>query len=239
MLLQDVRLYDRALSKLEIEQIMRGTRAAYLAGKPPAKRSPAELTELFDWWLIGQDKKAQALTARWTKSQEDQAALRAKGSIAYVMQERSEEAKAFVLFRGEYDKRRDPVKPNTPAILPPLADLPHNRLGLAKWLLSADQPLTARVTVNRFWQEVFGTGELRQRPATSASAATCRVIPNCWTGSRSISASRVGTSRDSSSRSWCRPPIARLWFSPSSSVKRIRKIAIYRMTRGASAWMPR
>src|SRR5262249_30078381 len=67
-----------------------------------------------------------------------------------------------ILFRGEYDKRRDPVKPDTPAILPPLPpDLPHNRLGLAKWLLSAEQPLTARVTVNRYWQEMFGTGLVR------------------------------------------------------------------------------
>jgi hypothetical protein len=78
------------------------------------------------------------------------------------MNERPTEPGAFVLFRGEYDKRRDPVKAETPKALPPLpADLPHNRLGLARWLLSKDHPLTARVTVNRFWQEVFGTGIVR------------------------------------------------------------------------------
>jgi hypothetical protein len=67
-----------------------------------------------------------------------------------------------VLFRGDYDKRRDPVKADTPKSMPALpADLPRNRLGLAKWLVSPEHPLTARVTVNRFWQEVFGTGLVR------------------------------------------------------------------------------
>ena len=70
---------------------------------------------------------------------------------------------AYILFRGEYDKRRDEVKAGharrrcrrCPA------DLPRNRLGFAQWLLRPEHPLTARVTVNRFWQEVFGTGLVR------------------------------------------------------------------------------
>ena len=78
------------------------------------------------------------------------------------MNEKTSEPEAFILFRGEYDKRRDQVKADTPKSLPPLPDdLPHNRLGLAKWLLATGHPLTARVTVNRFWQEVFGTGLVR------------------------------------------------------------------------------
>jgi hypothetical protein len=78
------------------------------------------------------------------------------------MQERGEPATAFVLHRGEYDQRREEVTPDTPAALPPMPDdLPRNRLGFAKWLLRPENPLTARVTVNRFWQEVFGTGLVR------------------------------------------------------------------------------
>src|SRR5205085_2807126 len=65
----------------------------------------------------------------------------------------------YILYRGEYDKRRDKVTADTPKALPPLPpDLPHNRLGLARWLLRPENPLTARVTVNRFWQQVFGSG---------------------------------------------------------------------------------
>jgi hypothetical protein len=78
------------------------------------------------------------------------------------MQEKQGEPAAYVLYRGDYDKRRDAVKPGTPKALPPMpADLPRNRLGFARWLLRPDNPLMARVTVNRFWQEVFGTGIVR------------------------------------------------------------------------------
>ena len=66
---------------------------------------------------------------------------------------------SHVLSRGEYLKPTDKVTFNTPAFLPPLpVDAPHNRLGLAQWLVSPDQPLTARVQINRMWQNLFGIG---------------------------------------------------------------------------------
>jgi hypothetical protein len=66
---------------------------------------------------------------------------------------------AFVLHRGQYDRRKEEVNAETPSFLPPMqAELPRNRLGFARWLFSADHPLTARVTANRWWQEVFGAG---------------------------------------------------------------------------------
>jgi hypothetical protein len=66
---------------------------------------------------------------------------------------------AFVLIRGEYDKHGEPVGPGTPSILPPLPESEStNRLTFARWLVDGKHPLTGRVTVNRFWQQFFGTG---------------------------------------------------------------------------------
>jgi hypothetical protein len=77
-----------------------------------------------------------------------------------VQQERTDtQPVAHVLYRGLYDQMREEVHPSVPAILPPMpASLPRNRLGLAKWLVEPENPLTSRVTVNRFWEEIFGTG---------------------------------------------------------------------------------
>ncbi|MHB1556264.1 MAG: PSD1 and planctomycete cytochrome C domain-containing protein [Isosphaeraceae bacterium] len=67
--------------------------------------------------------------------------------------------KTAILSRGEYLKPTVPVTFATPAFLPPLpAGAPANRLGLARWLVMPEHPLTARVQVNRLWQQAFGTG---------------------------------------------------------------------------------
>jgi hypothetical protein len=160
--LQDVRIYGRTLAPAEVEQVAKATRAAWLAQKPAAARSAAETNELFDWWLVGLDQDYKGLAGRLGELQREEATISSRGTVAHVMQEKPGEAGAFILYRGEYDKRRDPVKAETPKALPSMpADLPRNRLGLARWLTQPENPLTARVTVNRFWQEVFGTGIVR------------------------------------------------------------------------------
>jgi hypothetical protein len=76
-----------------------------------------------------------------------------------VMEEREDRRETYILSRGRYDHRLDPVSPVTPAVLPPMPkDAPLDRLGFAKWLLDPSHPLTSRVTVNRFWQQMFGVG---------------------------------------------------------------------------------
>jgi cytochrome c553 len=76
-----------------------------------------------------------------------------------VMRELPQPKKAYILFRGQYNQRRAEVEMHAPTFLSPFPkDAPRNRLGLAKWLTDPRHPLTARVTVNRFWQSLFGRG---------------------------------------------------------------------------------
>ncbi|MCI0682169.1 MAG: DUF1553 domain-containing protein [Gemmataceae bacterium] len=160
--LQDVRVYGRTLPPTEVEQLAKATRVAALLAKEAGQRTDPEKLELLDWWLDRHDQPYQAIHQQLSKLQQEEATLKSRGTIAHVMQERDGEPTAHVLFRGEYDKRRDQVKAATPKVMPAMpADLPRNRLGFASWLLRPENPLTARVTVNRFWQEVFGTGIVR------------------------------------------------------------------------------
>jgi len=83
-----------------------------------------------------------------------------QASTTMIFREKPGEPKpAFILKRGEYDQRGEKVARAVPAFLPPLPPgAPANRLGLAQWLIAPNHPLTARVAVNRFWLQVFGTG---------------------------------------------------------------------------------
>ena len=81
--------------------------------------------------------------------------------VTLVAGELAKPPETFVFTRGAYDQpdKARKVDRRTPEVLPPLpADAPKNRLGLARWLVSKEHPLTARVTVNRFWQQLFGVG---------------------------------------------------------------------------------
>ena len=75
-----------------------------------------------------------------------------------VMNVADEPRQTFILNRGQYDQPTDSVFANTPAILPPLGTEEASRLDLAKWIVNPEHPLTARVTVNRYWKMLFGQG---------------------------------------------------------------------------------
>lgn len=157
--LQDLRIYDRQLTAIDAQQLFGSWRVAELLGKPADKRSPKEADELLTWWLVSQDTKYQEVTNAYRKLQEEEVAIRGRGTITHVAVERTTPPEAYILARGDYDKRKDKVGPLTPKALPAFpTDLPKNRLGFAKWLLRPEHPLTTRVTVNRFWQELFGNG---------------------------------------------------------------------------------
>ena len=158
----DLRLYGRALPALEVATLAATGRALELLAKPVESRTDADVDGIFQWFLTRRDEPTQALRKTLADREDEVKSLKNRGTIAYVMNERAEPASAFVLNRGDYDKRREAVTADTPNILPPMpSDLPKNRLGLAEWLFRPENPLTARVTVNRFWQELFGTGLVR------------------------------------------------------------------------------
>jgi hypothetical protein len=159
--LANLAIWGRSLSTAEVEGISRAQLIADVVKLPPEERVKAG-DKLYDWWLGSFDEPFRTATAKLTALEAEMAAIRKRGTVAHVMNEKNEMAKAFILDRGEYDRRKDEVKADTPDILPAFpAEAPRNRLGLAQWLLLQDHPLTARVTVNRFWQEVFGTGLVR------------------------------------------------------------------------------
>ena len=104
------------------------------------------------------DEQAEAIKELLQK----QEALVKNVPTSMVMQELVQPRNAYVLIRGEYAQHGEPVTPNVPRSLPPFAgSLPRNRLGLARWLMDASHPLTARVTMNRSWQHFFGAGIVR------------------------------------------------------------------------------
>ena len=94
-----------------------------------------------------------------SKAEKEYRDIRMRGNVTLVMREKEEAAKAHLLKRGQYDQPGEELYAATPAVLPPMRpEWPRNRLGLARWIVDEVNPLTARVTVNRFWQELFGTG---------------------------------------------------------------------------------
>ena len=158
-MLQDVRIYNSALSVGDFDIIRSVTRLVHLLSIPIETRSEKETEEVYTWYLRTQDPDSIAFTKKIATLDSEQKQIESRGTIAHVMSEKQETAKAFVLLRGDYDKRSDEVSAQTPTVLPPMEpELPSNRLGLAKWLVNPQHPLTARVTVNRFWQEIFGNG---------------------------------------------------------------------------------
>ncbi|MEO2017111.1 MAG: PSD1 and planctomycete cytochrome C domain-containing protein [Fuerstiella sp.] len=85
-----------------------------------------------------------------------QPAIAVDGGHVMIMQEKPR--KTFVLVGGQFDHVGEPVQPDTPTALPRFGERPRNRLGLANWLTDSENPLLARVTVNRVWQQLFGVG---------------------------------------------------------------------------------
>lgn len=139
------KLYGAMLSDEEASLLCQGEKAA-----------------VRDIWLLRSYQPARELHRLLQAKRAEVRLIASRGAVTHVMQELPGTPFAHVLHRGAYDQKRERVEAAPPAVLPPMkSSLPRNRLGFAQWLFDAENPLTARVAVNRMWQEIFGTGLVR------------------------------------------------------------------------------
>lgn len=155
----DIVVYNRALTELEVMQLGNATEAKSFLATAPSQLSSKQKEILSNYYLnhLSQTYKTarKNLAEQYTKLAVEMDDIQE----VMVMKEMKEPRQAYILERGQYDVHGDSVFPNTPEFLLPFdKNLPKNRLGLAKWLTDPKHPLTARVAVNRYWQNYFGRG---------------------------------------------------------------------------------
>jgi len=154
---QELRFYGRDLSGAEAFALAKvaGVRAK-VAGKLAGKDRAAVL----DYYLGVRRPDVLAVSTRQTTLEAELKTIKDRSPLTHIQEERKDMMPmASILVRGAYDKPGEKVAAEIPAALGKLpANAPKNRLGLARWLVSEENTLTARVTVNRLWQEVFGQG---------------------------------------------------------------------------------
>lgn len=132
----------------------------------PAQRNPDQQTQLKNYFVEYVYDATRSvfdpLHAQLNNWTQQRAALDGQIPSTMITADMPQPRDAFILVRGAYDKPGEKVGRGTPSVFPPLpGEDPVNRLGLAKWLTSPQHPLTARVIVNRYWQQYFGTGIVR------------------------------------------------------------------------------
>ncbi len=157
---QDLRIYKRALTPEEVARLPREDFAAEIIGKKKqAEWTNDERKAIEDHFFTAIDAETKSLTAQIPALDAELVKLATGGDLTLVCREKAGLAYADVLTRGDFNARAERVIADVPHFLPPLpTGAPRNRLGLAQWVLSPENPLTARVAVNRAWQEVFGIG---------------------------------------------------------------------------------
>ena len=145
-MLDEFYLYDRVISGSEIEK---------LAGLRE-KIDDSAIREIF---LHSAHKPSMAARQELYRERKSFGDQRQRLSEIMVMKEMQGVRETHILDRGHYENRGEVVNRATPAVLTPFPEgAPLDRLGLAKWLTASDHPLLARVTVNRYWQMIFGRG---------------------------------------------------------------------------------
>ena len=156
---QDFRVYARALNADEAKRLPFEDYVAEITSKPAGQWDEDQWHAVSEFYFTNVDEQSKAIRGQLQQMDAELDKLSQGGDISLVAVERPSLAYADVLTRGIYTARKERVEANTPHFLPPLpAGMPHNRLALADWTVSPENPLTARVTVNRMWNELFGAG---------------------------------------------------------------------------------
>jgi hypothetical protein len=157
--IDEVRVYNRAIDPKEAATLAVLETVPQIAAISPRKRTPAQADKIafcfLDEAAPENIRQARRVLAELRKEREE---FFDAVPTVMVMKE-GPPRHTFVLKRGAYDAHGDEVSAGLPHVLPPLPQgSPNNRLGLARWLVDRSNPLTARATVNRFWQMLFGVG---------------------------------------------------------------------------------
>jgi hypothetical protein len=161
--IDELRYYDRPLDAREVEDMYWRDLLTGIFQTPAAERSRSQVERLQSYYLAryGTDE-VRRLSRELAALRSEEETLRRSISSAPVMQEREQARETRVLMRGQYDQPGLPVEAGIPAALGGWpTDAPRDRLGLARWFVSGENPLTARVAVNRYWQLAFGEGLVR------------------------------------------------------------------------------
>lgn len=159
-LIQDLRLYQRALSADDVANLANRTPMQNLLAIAADRRTPEQQKALYQHYLNLHDPKSKELRDRVVSLKQEAEGLKSRGAMTLVMQEKpNQEPFAHVLNRGSYSDKGEKVGVGVPKVLHPMsAEMPKNRLGLGMWLVDKKNPLVGRVTMNRLWGYLFGTG---------------------------------------------------------------------------------
>ncbi|MBL68288.1 MAG: hypothetical protein CMO74_07545 [Verrucomicrobiales bacterium] len=156
--IDEVRIYNRPLYPHEAIALAAPDSLSKLASMEKQTAPQREALRLAFLEKIA-PKKIRDFFATVRELREERAAMIEKFPTTMVMHEMAQPRSTRVLIRGAYDNPGEQVTAGTPVALPAMAkNAPRNRLGFARWLTDPKHPLTARVTVNQFWQMYFGRG---------------------------------------------------------------------------------
>ena len=158
--IDELRLYGSKLSRAEVSGVYARDVIPGILETSVEKRSGKQKQQLLEYYIFKHAPvEAQVAWRKLEDARRREAEFEAAVSTTLVMRDMDKPRDTFVFERGRYDKPGKQVTANVPAWLPAIPPgLPPNRLGLAQWLVSRNHPLTARVTVNRYWQHFFGDG---------------------------------------------------------------------------------